>query len=31
MVSSNAALANLGSSFLERLGNQSKDGINRFS
>ena len=28
MVSSNAALANLGSSFLERLGNQS-NGINR--
>jgi uncharacterized protein with beta-barrel porin domain len=28
-VSSNAALANLGSSFLERLGNQSTNGFNR--
>ena len=29
MVSSNAALANLGSNFLERLGNQSSNGFNR--
>ena len=29
MLSSNAALANLGSNFLERLGNQSSNGFNR--
>jgi uncharacterized protein with beta-barrel porin domain len=29
MVSSNAALANLGSNFLERLGNQASNGFNR--
>ena len=29
MVSSSAAVTNLGSNFLERLGNQSKDGFNR--
>jgi uncharacterized protein with beta-barrel porin domain len=29
MVSSNAALANLGSNFLERLGNQQSNGFNR--
>ena len=29
MVSSNAALANLGSNFMERLGNQASNGINR--